>query len=148
MKRLIIFAAGALVAATVLADNNEGVGAGAPEADAAVAAAGGDMKIEADLKVGTDVQNRDIVGEGASFPAATQSVVAWTRVTGAAQPTQITHVWKRDGVEISRVPLNIQSASFRTYSRKSVAGLPGAWSVEVLDASGASLAKKDFSVEK
>lgn len=153
MKRLIIFAAGALVAASVLADNNDASGVAeasgtAKGSPAAVSTPIADMKLDVELKIGSDVQNREVVGETASFGADTEKVVAWTRVTGATQPVQIMHVWKHDGKEISRVPLNVQSASYRTFSRRSVAGMAGAWNVEVQDSAGKTLASKDFTVGK
>ena len=147
MKRLMILAAGALVAGSVLADNATSTGTVATDSPATVTSTSAEQDLKAELKVGTDVKDHEIVGEASSFPGDTDKVVAWTRVTGAAQPTQVFHVWKLDGKEMSKVTLNVQSASYRTYSRKSVAGNPGKWSVEVQDNSGKVLASKDFTVE-
>jgi len=145
MKRLIIFAAGALVAASALAENND---AAAPAADvAAVSSSLEDLRLNIELKVGTNVENREVVGESAAFGPEVPKIVAWTRVSGANQPVQITHIWKRDGKTVATVPLNIQSASYRTFSRRTVAGEPGAWSVDVIDPIGKVVARKEFTVE-
>lgn len=145
MKKLALLAAGALVAGSVLADNTTPTGSITKDTPATVTSSGTEMDLKADLKFGTDVKDHEVVGEAASFPADTDKVVAWTRVTGASQPTQVFHVWKKDGKEESKVTLNVQSASYRTYSRKSVT--PGRWTVEVQDNNGKVLASKDFTVE-
>ncbi len=102
--------------------------------------------LKADVKIATDVQNREPAGVADSFGAEVPAVAAWCRVTGAEHPTEITQIWKRNGEEVGRIPLKVQSASYRTYSRKSVAGLPGNWSVEVVDAAGVIIGSADFNV--
>jgi hypothetical protein len=153
MKKLIIFAAGALFAAPALAENastgtmkTDTPASMSADTPATMSPGAGDSAITAEIKIGTDVQDREVVGESATFGPEVEKVVGWTRITGAAQPTQISHVWKRNGEEVSSVPLNVQSASYRTYSRKTVAGLPGNWTFEVKDANGSVIASKDFTV--
>ena len=155
MKKFVILAAGALFAAPVFAQNEvvpaapaaaAPVAKPAPAAPAAAVPAATDGSVKAEIKIGTDIENREIVGEATSFAAGTPKLAAWTRITGAGQPTQIWHVWKRNGEELSKISLNVTSSYFRTYSRKDVNGQAGNWTLEVRDASGAVLASKDFTV--
>lgn len=142
MKTLLILAAVSLMAASALAQN-ESTGT---VSDPAAAASPVADTLTAELKIGADVQDREVVGEAASFGPDTETVVAWSRISGANMPTEITHVWKRNGEEVASVPLKIQSVSYRTYSRKTVAGLPGNWTVEVRDSAGNVIATKHFTV--
>src|SRR5688500_11097598 len=59
-------------------------------ADPAPRAAAG---ASAEVKVGTGVENREIAGEAASFPAGT-TVWVWSRVSNTEG--SVKHVWKRD----------------------------------------------------
>lgn len=102
--------------------------------------------LKATLKVGTSVENKEIVGEAAEFPATTATVTAWSLVEGAATPTEIKHVWSLNGKEVASIPLQVQSSHFRTHSRKTVSGQAGAWTVKVVDADGKVLANVDFKV--
>ncbi len=99
-----------------------------------------------EVAIGTGVESRTLIGESAIFPADTPQVVGWTRILGAKQPTEIRHVWKCDGKEMSSVTLGVQSSSFRTHSRKNLFGKTGRWTLEILDVDGALLASKDFEV--
>ena len=104
------------------------------------------QNLEAEVKIGTDVQNLEVVGEADEFPADTEQVVGWSRITGANQPTQVTHVWKHDGNVVDSIPLDVTSTSFRTYSRKTVSGLPGEWTLEVQDPNGETIGSASFNV--
>lgn len=146
MKNGFIALAALMAAGTALAAPAPGtVDAGTAPAtmDGAAPQAGA---LTADLKIAQDVQNLEPVGVADTFTPDTATLVAWSRITGADQPTEVTHVWKRNGEVVSRVPLKVGSASFRTYSRKTVTGLRGNWTVEVHDAAGNVIATKHFNV--
>lgn len=99
-----------------------------------------------EVAVGTGIENRTLIGESATFSADTPQVVGWSRIIGAKEPTEIKHVWKCDGKEVSSVTLGVQSSSFRTHSRKNLFGKTGHWTFQVLDVDGNVLASKDFEV--
>jgi hypothetical protein len=111
---------------------------------AVVVAEGSALTVEA--AVGTGIENKTLIGESASFSADTPQVVGWSRITGAKEPTEIRHIWKCDGKEMSSVTLGVQSSSFRTHSRKNLFGKTGHWTFEVVDVEGNVLASKDFEV--
>lgn len=96
--------------------------------------------------LGTNVENREIVGEAASFDASVTQVACLTKVKTSAAPTTLHHVYSVDGKEINDIPLNVNGSPWRTWSRKSV--WPGAWKVEIKDADGNVLKAIDFEVAK
>jgi hypothetical protein len=144
MKKFVLFATVTtlLIAAPVLAQD-PAVSASSP---AATAEATTQDKIRVEIKIGTDVQNREIVGESDNFTIDTPKLAAWTRIIGSSQPTQVWHVWKVNGEEISKVALNVTSSYFRTFSRKDVNRQAGNWTLEVRDAGGNVIGSKDFTV--
>jgi hypothetical protein len=82
------------------------------------------------------------------FAADVEKVICFTRIEGAASPTQITHVWYHEGQIKAQVKLNIGSPNWRTYSSKRL--LPtwtGQWEVKVLDGTGTVLATAAFTVQ-
>jgi hypothetical protein len=95
-----------------------------------------------------DYAERQLTGESTTFPAGIEKIWCRTRITGAAEPTTVTHVWYRDGKTMARVDLAVSSPDFRTASSKRL--LPdwtGAWEVKVLDAEGTVLGSAAFTVE-
>ena len=99
----------------------------------------------ADLRIGTGIAERELVGEAESFPADAGQLTAWTRITGAPDSV-VEHVWRYEDHEWI-VPLEVGSSSWRTWSRKII--LPewtGAWEVEVRDEAGNVLATARFTV--
>jgi hypothetical protein len=110
-----------------------------------VSAADAAVTLSAEIKIGTGLENREVVGAADTFAAGTPQLVGWTRITGATKPTQIIHVWKLNGKEISSVPLSATSSPFRTNSRKTVVG-PGTYTLEVRDMNGNVINSKDVTV--
>lgn len=97
---------------------------------------------------GFDYAQRQLTGEADTFPAGIERIWCRTRVTGAVEPTTVTHVWYRDGKTMARVDLAVSSPDFRTVSSKRL--LPdwtGAWEVKVLDADGTVIGAATFTVE-
>jgi hypothetical protein len=113
----------------------------------ATAASETKSSLTAEIKIGTSLENRDVVGEADSFPPETAQLVGWTRITGAKEPTQIKHVWKFNGAEMGTVSLNVTSSPFRTYSRKTVVG-SGTYTLEVQDADGKVISSKEVQVKE
>ncbi len=93
----------------------------------------------------TAVENREAVGESATFAADAGTVCCITRITGAAGESKVTHVWYAGDEEVSRVELPVRAASWRTWSCKSIT-TPGTWRVEVQDSGGKVLQSGTFTV--
>jgi len=113
-----------------------------PEAPA-VESSGG---LSAEIKIGTGLENKEATGVADTLPADTVQLVGSTRISGANEPTQITHVWKFNGEDAGSVPLNVKSSPFRTFSRKTVIG-SGTYSLEVQDANGKAIASKEVQIQ-
>lgn len=97
----------------------------------------------AEVKAGTGVEKRAIVGEAQSFPAGT-TVWVWSKVTGATG--SIKHVWKRDGKAVWTATLPVGSKLWSTQSRRAIPKA-GSWEVEVQTADGASIGTVAFTIQ-
>jgi len=97
----------------------------------------------AEVKVGTGVEKRAIVGEATSFPAGT-TVWVWSLVTNGEGAVK--HVWKRDGKDVWTATLKVGSKKWSTQSRRTIPK-PGAWEVDVQTADGTSLGTVAFKIE-
>ena len=97
----------------------------------------------AEVKAGTGVENREVVGEAQSFTAGT-TVWVWSRVS-EAEPN-VKHVWKRDGQEVWSATLKIGSKKWSTQSRRTISKA-GAWEVDVQTTDGKSIGTVAFKVE-
>jgi len=94
-----------------------------------------------------DVINREPVDVGTSFEASVAKLYCLTKITGAAGPTEITHVWYFGNTERARVSLDVNAASWRTYSSKIIqAHEVGAWHVDVLGPADELLQAFDFTI--
>ncbi len=101
--------------------------------------------IMADVVVGKTLENRAVTDTGSTFPASVGMLVALSNVSGASG-SKIMHVWSH-GPHTDTVTLNVSGSPWRTYSRKTIpADWTGEWKVTVLDATGAVLATKTFTV--
>jgi hypothetical protein len=97
----------------------------------------------AEVKAGTGVENHEITGEAASFPAGT-TVVVWSRVLGGEG--NVKHVWKRDGKDVWTAILPVGSKRWTTYSRRAIP-TAGSWEVAVQTEAGASLGTVSFTIQ-
>jgi hypothetical protein len=97
--------------------------------------------------ISRDVVDRAPVEAGSSFPVSVDKLFCFTKITGALNPTHVTHVWSFDGTERARVELAVNSPSWRTYSSKNIENQEvGAWRVEVVDSAGKVLQTLNFEV--
>ena len=112
-------------------------------APAAIAA---DLQVE-DAVVCTDVVDREPVDSAVSFSASVGKLFCFTRIVGAEDPTQVSHVWYYGDEERARVTLSVNGSNWRTYSSKVIQEHEiGAWRVEVVDADGVTLQTVQFDV--
>ena len=94
------------------------------------------------------VEDRQPVGEAASFTVDIGQVFFWTKCIGAADSTFVQHVWIKEGETIATVELPVKSSMWRTWSSKKL--LPswtGNWEVRILDAGGNILQAVNFTIE-
>jgi hypothetical protein len=97
----------------------------------------------AEVKAGTGVEKREVVGEATTFPAGT-TVWVWSRVI-EGEP-EVKHVWKRDGQEVWTATLKIGSKRWSTQTRRAIPKA-GSWEVDVQTTDGKSLGSVSFKVE-
>lgn len=111
-----------------------------PAATEKTVAPAGDASAE--VKAGTGVEKRVLVGEASSFSAGT-TVWVWSLVTNGGP--SVKHVWKRDGKAVWTATMKIGSKKWSTSSRRTIPKA-GSWEVEVQSADGASLGTVAFTV--
>jgi hypothetical protein len=112
----------------------------------AAAAAVGAVKI-ARSALCLRIEEREPVDIDTIFPSDVGQVFAYTKIEGVEQPTRITHVWYHGGKEMARVPLQVNSSGWRTWSsKKSLPTWTGSWKVEVLDENGTRVKTMEFQV--
>lgn len=97
--------------------------------------------------VTTQVIDRVPVDAIQTYPASVERLFCFTRVTGAAEDTSITHVWYLRGVEMSRTELPVRSGYWRTWSQITIfPGSVGDWKVDVLGPDGKLLKSLSFTL--
>lgn len=95
----------------------------------------------------TQVVDRAPVDELESYPAQMGRLYCFTKIVGATEDTQVTHVWLYQDKEMARVTLSVRSSAWRTYSSKKI--LPewaGEWKVQVLDGTGQEIGVIPFKL--
>jgi hypothetical protein len=101
----------------------------------------------AEIAIARAVVDREPQESADSFPADVGTLVCWTRITGAEGETQVEHVWYHGDQEVARVPLRIASASWRTWSTKTIPlTATGNWRVDVVGPDGTVLKSASFTV--
>jgi|GEM_PF-2253341 len=97
--------------------------------------------------LGTGVENRALIGEASEFSADVGRVYCLITVTGAEQPTEVTHVWYYKNQEKARTELSIKYKKHRTWSYKTIHPQHiGDWRVDVVDTAGNVLTSFPFVV--
>jgi hypothetical protein len=94
------------------------------------------------------IKNQLPVDRIESYRADFGKLYCFTRIVGAQEDTEVTHVWYYQDAELARVTLPVKSSDWRTYSSKRF--LPqwaGRWKVVVLDGEGDEIATVPFSLE-
>jgi hypothetical protein len=108
---------------------------------------------EATLTVDVGVICRNIVDRGPvepgeSFEATVDKLFCFTKIVGAKEPVDITHVWYYGETETFRIDLAVSSASWRTWSSKTIqTSEVGAWHVDILGPDGAVLKTLKFEIK-
>jgi len=94
------------------------------------------------------VDQRVPLGTGNVFASDAGMLFCFTKITGAAQDTVITHKWYQNGDLKSSVDLPIESSNWRTWSAKQVGPNDvGDWMVEIVSAEGVVLTTIIFFIQ-
>lgn len=101
-----------------------------------------------ELAVCTAVENREPVAADTSFSADVGTLYCFTKVSGAAADSSISHVWYHNDKEMARIKLNVKADAWRTWSSKRIVeDWTGKWHVDVESAAGDVLATKAFVIK-
>jgi len=112
----------------------------------AVAQEANPIKVES-AAVCENIVDRDPAGTGTSFSVTIGKLFFFTKITGAENPIEISHVWYFGDVERARVTLPVKGITWRTYSSKVLqAHEIGAWHVDVIGPTGEVLETVEFEV--
>lgn len=97
----------------------------------------------------TDVKDRQPVGVDTAFSANVGKIFCFTRIQGAADTSQIAHVWYYKEEEKARINLDVESSDWRTWSSKSILeSWTGRWRVLIEDSEGNVLTSRTFMVRE
>jgi len=101
----------------------------------------------ADAVICKNVVDRTPVDAGNSFRASSGKLYCFTKITGAQEPTVITHAWYFGKTQWAWVNLKVGSASWRTCSSKIIQPHQiGLWHVDVLGPDGDLLWTLEFEI--
>jgi hypothetical protein len=93
-----------------------------------------------DATICQQVVDRTPMGTGDVFPPDVPELYCFTRIVGAQKDTEVTHNWYYKGNLMASVVLPVGSASWRTWSKKSMSpDMTGEWMVEILSEEGVPL---------
>ena len=100
-----------------------------------------------ELSVCTAVEDRQPVGVNTEFSSDVGTLYCFTKVSGAAADSSISHVWYYNDKEMARVKLNVGADAWRTWSsKKIVEEWVGNWRVDVESAAGSVLKSQAFTI--
>lgn len=100
-----------------------------------------------DVKICSNIENRQPVGVGDRFDASVEKLFLWSKISGATDSISITHIWLYEGKEMAVVNLPVKSASWRAWSSKKI--LPswtGEWEARVVGPDGLTMATTRFMI--
>jgi len=100
----------------------------------------------AKVVIAAAIEGREPVDAGDTFLGTIGKLYCWSRIEGAEPGTNVHHVWYHDESEVSRVTLAVGSASWRTWSSKTIpASATGSWRVDV-ESDGTVLGSTSFTI--
>ena len=121
----------------------------APKAPAASAAPAEKAVAASELKVGTAVEKKELVGAAEEFKVAADTKIwAWAKVAGLAADAKVTLTFSKGDKEAFRKELQAGGSPWRVNAYKTFrAGDSGDWTAKALGPDGAELASAKFKVE-
>lgn len=80
-----------------------------------------------------NIESLTCIDSKEEFSPEVEKLYCFTRINGAQEDTEVTHVWYYGEIERARISLPVRSASYRTYSSKRIQPHEvGDWHVDVL----------------
>ena len=100
-----------------------------------------------EINLATDVVDREAVNPDTSFAADVGTVYCHSLIKGAQDTTEIVHVWYHKEKERARIPLQVASNNWRTWSSKNIAeSWTGHWRIMIEGPDGNVLGSKSFTI--
>lgn len=100
-----------------------------------------------EIAIAKNIQEREAVEVGDTFPVGIERLYCWTKITGGAEGDSVTHRWKKGEEIMAETTLNVNGSPWRTYSSKAImADWTGNWVVEILQGETV-LASKEFVIQ-
>lgn len=83
------------------------------------------------------------------FDVTVEKLFCWTKIIGAQEPIEITHVWYWGETERAKIVLEIAGSNWRTWSSKIIQPHEmGDWHVDVVGPDGEVLKTLEFAVKE
>ncbi len=105
--------------------------------------------VQAELKVGTGVEKKDIAGAATEFRIAPDTkLYAWARVTGASSGEKVSLAFFRGETKVFAQELSVGGSPWRVHAYRTFrAGDAGEWTAKLLGSDGSEIASAAFKVE-
>ena len=101
----------------------------------------------AEIAICTGIEDRQPVGAGTVFSNDLEKIYCFTKIVGATDTTSVNHVWYMGDTQLVSVNLAIRSASWRTWSSKTIGMSLGKGHVEIVTEGGDVLGKAEFEIQ-
>ena len=95
-----------------------------------------------------DIEDRMPAGVGNTFSWSTNRVYVWNLVQAKDLPSEIRHIYYREGEKVTDVALKVRSSHWRTWSYKTISNerYKGSWRVDIASAEGQVLRSLYFEI--
>ncbi|MGH7273697.1 MAG: DUF2914 domain-containing protein [Nitrospiria bacterium] len=101
-----------------------------------------------EASIATGIEGLTPQGEADSFESGVGILYAFTKITGANEETLVKHRWSHEDQLMAEVELPVRSASWRTYSSKTIApAMTGQWKLDVTAQDGTVLKSIPFTIK-
>ncbi len=116
------------------------------EDTSAVVAEEPELNLE-EIAICNAIEDRQPSGVGTVFSNDLEKIYCFTKITGAEDTTSVNHVWYMGDTQLASVNLPIKSASWRTWSSKTIGMSLGKGHVEIVTEGGDVLGKAEFEIQ-
>jgi hypothetical protein len=100
-----------------------------------------------EIAICSAIEDREPAGAGTVFSNDLEKIYCFTKITGAEDTTSVNHVWYMGDEQLASVNLPIKSASWRTWSSKTIGMSLGKGHVEIVTEDGDLLGKAEFEIK-
>lgn len=105
------------------------------------------LKVD-EIDICTAIIDRTPTGSDTTFSPDVEQLYCFTKISGAADTTTISHIWYRNGDEKANVSLSVKAANWRTWSSKRIPKeWVGDWKVDVVAEDGTILGSRSFKIK-